>query len=192
MEADRDDKRDRWLLAAAAAGMLTLLLAGEFYNEGDDLELGDMLFEILQLALLVGGTAASVLLVLRVRTQEEGSRVLRRDLEAVLADGRRWREEMAYHLHELGNGIRRQFEAWRPTQAEQGAGLLLLKGFSHKEIARFRNTSEATIRQQAAAVYQKANLSRRAALSAFFLEDLLTQPQAGRIAAPSARERLAS
>ena len=192
MDADRDDKRDRWLLAAAAAGMLTLLLAGEFYNEGDDLELGDMLFEILQLALLVGGTAASVLLVLRVRTQEEGSRVLRRDLEAVLADGRRWREEMAYHLHELGNGIRRQFEAWRLTPAEQEVGLLLLKGFSHKEIARFRNTSEATIRQQAAAVYQKANLSRRAALSAFFLEDLLTQPQAERIAAPSDRERLAS
>jgi DNA-binding CsgD family transcriptional regulator len=192
MEADRDDKRGRWLLAAAAAGMLTLLLAGEFYNEGDDLELGDMLFEILQLVLLVGGTAASVLLVLRMRTQEEENRVLRRDLEAILADGRRWREEMAYHLHELGNGIRRQFEAWRLTPAEQEVGLLLLKGFSHKEIARFRNTSEATIRQQAAALYQKANLSGRAALSAFFLEDLLTQPQAERIAAPSARERLAS
>lgn len=190
---DWTERRGRWRMAWVAGGMLTLLLAGEFYNEGDDLELGDMLFEVFQLALLVGGTAALVLLVLRVRAQEEESRVLRRDVEAILAEGRRWREEMAYHLQELGNGIRRQFEAWRLTGAEQEVGLLLLKGFSHKEIARFRNTSEATIRQQAAAVYQKANLSGRAALSAYFLEDLLTQqPQAGSIAAPGARERIAS
>jgi hypothetical protein len=54
--------------------------------------------------------------------------------------------------------------------------LLLLKGFSHKEIARVRHTSTTTIRQQAASIYQKANLSSRAALSAFFLEDLLAPP----------------
>jgi hypothetical protein len=55
--------------------------------------------------------------------------------------------------------------------------LLLLKGFSHKEIARLRHTSTTTIRQQAASIYQKANLSGRAALSAFFLEDLLLPHQ---------------
>ncbi|HEX6010849.1 MAG TPA: hypothetical protein VFY87_03400 [Geminicoccaceae bacterium] len=56
---------------------------------------------------------------------------------------------------------------------EQEVGLLLLKGFSHKEIARLRNATESTIRQQAASIYQKANLNGRASLSAFFLEDLL-------------------
>jgi DNA-binding NarL/FixJ family response regulator len=55
---------------------------------------------------------------------------------------------------------------------------LLLKGLSHKEIANLRSTSEATIRQQAASIYQKSSLSGRAALSAFFLEDLLDQPVA--------------
>ena len=51
--------------------------------------------------------------------------------------------------------------------------LLMLKGLSHREIAVTRDTSERTIRQQAQSVYAKTNLSGRAALSAFFLEDLL-------------------
>jgi DNA-binding NarL/FixJ family response regulator len=51
--------------------------------------------------------------------------------------------------------------------------VLMLKGLSHKEIARVRATSEATVRQQAASVYRKSGLSSRAELSAFFLEDLL-------------------
>jgi hypothetical protein len=55
--------------------------------------------------------------------------------------------------------------------------MLLLKGFSHKEIARLRHTSTTTIRQQAASICQKAHVSGRAALAAFFLEDLLLPHQ---------------
>lgn len=67
----------------------------------------------------------------------------------------------------------------------------MLKGFSHKEIARIRSTSEATIRQQAAAIYQKSNLGGRAALSAFFLEDLLADPIPPSMASIPARARSA-
>ena len=51
--------------------------------------------------------------------------------------------------------------------------LLLLKGLSTKEIAAVRAVSERTIREQSGAIYTKASLTGRAALSAFFLEDLL-------------------
>ena len=51
--------------------------------------------------------------------------------------------------------------------------MLLLKGLSHKEVADARGTSERTARGQARSVYHKAGLDSRAALSAFFLEDLL-------------------
>ena len=51
--------------------------------------------------------------------------------------------------------------------------LLLLKGLSHKEVATVRAVSERTVREQARAVYSKSGLTGRAALSAFFLEDLL-------------------
>lgn len=51
--------------------------------------------------------------------------------------------------------------------------LLLLKGLSNKEIAAVRAASERTVREQARSIYSKTGLTGRAALSAFFLEDLL-------------------
>jgi DNA-binding NarL/FixJ family response regulator len=51
--------------------------------------------------------------------------------------------------------------------------LLLLKGLSHKEVATVRAVSERTVREQARSIYSKTGLTGRAALSAFFLEDLL-------------------
>lgn len=166
-------RRGRWLLGVAAAMTFVLLVSEEFYRGDEELTVEAVLLELLDIGLLVGCTVSSALLALRVRAQEEESRLLRSDLQVLRSESRRWREEMADHLRELGNGIRRQLAAWGLTPAEQEVGLLLLKGLSHKEIARLRNTSEATIRQQAASLYQKANLSGRAALSAFFLEDLL-------------------
>jgi hypothetical protein len=44
---------------------------------------------------------------------------------------------------------------------------------NHKEIATVRNTTEATVRQQAQAIYRKAKLPGKTAFSAYFLEDLL-------------------
>ena len=76
-------------------------------------------------------------------------------------------------LKGLGTAIDDQFERWGLTAAEREVAMLMLKGLSHKEIAVVRDTSERTVRQQARAIYGKANLSGRAALSAFFLEDLL-------------------
>jgi DNA-binding CsgD family transcriptional regulator len=67
----------------------------------------------------------------------------------------------------------RQFEEWGMTAAEREVGLLILKGLSHKEIAALRATTEATVRQQAQAIYRKAKLPGKTAFSAYFLEDLL-------------------
>jgi DNA-binding NarL/FixJ family response regulator len=60
-----------------------------------------------------------------------------------------------------------------------GDALLLLKGYGHKEIAKLLGRSERTVRQHAVAVYRKSNLSGRAELAAFFLEDLLLPPEPG-------------
>lgn len=51
--------------------------------------------------------------------------------------------------------------------------LLLLKGHSHKAIARLTSRSSQTARQHASAVYKKSGLAGRAELAAFFLEDLM-------------------
>jgi len=74
---------------------------------------------------------------------------------------------------QLTEVISQQFDEWSLSSSEKEVGWLLLKGFSLKEIAVFRETHEKTVRQQASAIYKKSNLSGRHAFSAWFIEDLL-------------------
>lgn len=87
------------------------------------------------------------------------------------------REELRTRLKELQSTILerldKQAQAWGLSQAENEVCVMLLKGCSFKDIASVRNTSEATVRQQAAAVYRKSALDNRAQLAAYFLEDFL-------------------
>jgi len=84
-----------------------------------------------------------------------------------------WRERAQRLLQGLGAEIDRQMRAWGLSPAEREVALLLLKGYSTKEIATHLDKSERTVRQHAVAVYRKSGLAGRAQLSAYFLEDLL-------------------
>lgn len=88
-----------------------------------------------------------------------------------------WRHRAERSLRGLGEEIDAQLRRWNLTPAERKIALLLLKGCGHKEIATLLGRSERTIRQHAVAVYRKSNLSGRAELAAFFLEDLLLPPE---------------
>lgn len=90
-----------------------------------------------------------------------------------------WRARAEKLLNGLGVEIDLQLRRWGLTPAERETALLLLKGYGHAEIASLLGKSERTVRQQAIAVYRKSNLSGRAQLSAFFLEDLLLPPSEG-------------
>ena len=115
-----------------------------------------------------------VVLLFRIAArQREEQLVLIRDLEVARVQGQRWRSEARTLLTGLGDAIDQQFTRWNLTDAEREVALLLLKGLSLKEVAAIRATSERTIRAQAQALYAKAGVTGRAALSAFFLEDLL-------------------
>lgn len=98
---------------------------------------------------------------------------LYRTLEARRAERDRWRESAQKLLEGLGSAIDAQFKEWDLTPAECEVALELLKGHSHKRIAKRTDRSERTVRQHAVAVYRKAGLGGRAELSAFFLEDLM-------------------
>lgn len=89
-----------------------------------------------------------------------------------------WRSRALRLLRGLGEEIDRQLRSWRLSPVEREVALLLLKGFSHREIAALTERSERTVRQHAVAVYRKSGLGGRAELSAFFLEDLLL-PRSG-------------
>jgi len=131
------------------------------YQQGSSLR--HIAIELLVLAATVAGIVLLWVQLRRTRTDLAHARVAEEQ----------WRNESRELLQGLGVAIEKQFGRWELTKAEAEVGLLLLKGLSHKEIATVRNTSERTIREQSRAVYRKAGLPGRSALSAFFLEDLL-------------------
>jgi len=87
-----------------------------------------------------------------------------------------WKEKTRENAKELGTLIETEFGLWHLSQSEKDVALLLIKGFSMKEIADIRHTHEKTVSQQATSIYKKSGLSGRQELAAFFLEDMLNLP----------------
>jgi DNA-binding CsgD family transcriptional regulator len=147
-----------WAVAGVIAGIAGLMTL-EIIEE-PDMTLGQILMELAEPVLIVLAVAGVVHLLGRMQRQHREQLSLMRDLEVARSEGAQWRADMRELLKGLGSAIDAQFDRWQLTAAE-------------REIALARDTSERTIRQQAQSIYGKANLSGRAALSAFFLEDLL-------------------
>jgi DNA-binding CsgD family transcriptional regulator len=162
----------RWRAGALAVTAVALLLALEVLDEQqvDFLELG---LELVEISLIVAASFAVMVLFTRVEDQEVLQQQMLRELALARQEGAVWREHVKDLLQGLGSAINAQFDRWNLTPAEKDVALLLLKGFSHKEVAQLRSSGERTVRQQALAVYRKSNLSGRASLAAYFLEDLL-------------------
>lgn len=165
-------RRAQVLAGVSAVGGVALFLGIEIIDEPDatPFELMLDLVEILPIVITSVGVA---LLFQMSRRQHDEQLTLLHDLEVAQLQGQRWRSEARTFLNGLGEAIEMQFSRWGLTEAEREVALLLLKGLSLKEVAAVRSTNERTVRTQARALYSKAGLSGRAALSAFFLEDLL-------------------
>lgn len=174
-ETDLTDVRRRLVLPAAALFLIIAVLigvdvVGDYHSGTRVLHLA---VELFVMALALAGVAVLWRLM---RAAQARAEFLSADLEAARAEARRFSEEARDALRGLGEAIDRQFQRWELTAAEREVGLLLLKGLTHREIGELRKTSEATVRQQALALYRKAGLRGRTELSAFFLEDLLLPP----------------
>lgn len=172
------DTRARVLAVLATVLGLALMLGLEWLDEPDATP-KELLFELLKAApLVLSCVGVGLLFGLSRRQRDDHLRVLR-DVEVARLEGQRWRSESRHLLQGLGDAIDVQFTRWGLTDAEREVALLLLKGLASKEVAAVRGSSERTVREQARAVYAKAGLTGRAALSAFFLEDLLAPIEAG-------------
>lgn len=166
------DRRTRvWAPVAIVVGVAFFFVL-EIRDE-PEMSAVDMLIELVKIVPVVLVSVGVILLFRVTSKQREEQLTLMRDLEVARLQGQRWRAESRTLLNGLGQAIDAQFSRWNLTDAEREVALLLLKGLSVKEIAAVRATSERTIRAQSAALYAKAGLTGRAALSAFFLEDLL-------------------
>ena len=124
--------------------------------------------------LFIGLALAAALLLLRGWLETEKSLLrVHADLTRQRAERERWQALAQNALQGLGEAMERQFDVWSLTPAEKETAMLLLKGYSHKDVARITSRSERTVRQHAVSVYRKSSLSGRAELAAFFFEDML-------------------
>ena len=124
----------------------------DLIREGALFEPAEVAVELADSLILVGAMAAVARAVHGVSDLREMQEALANNLSRNLAKGERWRLS---------------------RQTEIDIAGLMPKGASPKEIALARDTSAATIRQQAQSVYRKSGLSGRAGLSAYFLENLI-------------------
>jgi DNA-binding CsgD family transcriptional regulator len=163
----------RVLLGTIGVTSFGLLMLLEILTESDEISYLDMLVDGLGLLLMIATTVGLALLCHRMQTQHEEKLDLIRNLDVARAEGAGWRRKAEEHLAGLRSELDAEFGRWGMSAAEREVGMLMLKGLSHKEIARLRGTTEATSRQQAQSIYQKSNLPGKTAFSAYFLEDLL-------------------
>lgn len=178
--SDTDDRSGRTWSAAVAFlfAMVGVLATADLLSDVG--EGTSVLHTVLEGSVVLFGLAGAVTMLVRLRavgrrarSLEEQAQVLHERLEVSRAEAAQWRQDAGDLIAGLGAAIDRQLERWGLSPAEKDVALLLLKGLSHKEIADIRDVGEATVRQQARALYKKAGLGGRHELAAFFLEDLL-------------------
>ncbi|MYM63681.1 DNA-binding response regulator [Pseudomaricurvus sp. HS19] len=108
------------------------------------------------------------------RSQRRALVALQQELEQIRSRPEPESAQVLSVRQHFSAAINDQFGRWQLTPSEAEVGLMLLKGYSLKEVAMLRGTAERTIRQQASAIYQKSGVSGRHSFAAWFLEDLLT------------------
>ena len=168
-----DLQDDRWLRALLFVALGSIIVGGVVDLILDQPERWLSFHVIFETLMIVGALLMTTTLWLGWWRSSRSVSELRRSLDAREEERDVWRSSARKALEGLGEAIDQQFDAWGLTPAEREVALLLLKGHSHKAIARHTDRSAQTVRQHATAVYRKGELSGRAELSAFFLEDLM-------------------
>jgi DNA-binding NarL/FixJ family response regulator len=159
------------IVVFAAMGILAVLDLSADLAQGTTF--GHLIIEsVVVLICLVVATAIGLALIRDAMEMRSANAGLIANLDQSRLAAESWRSEAESLLTGLGQSINVQFDAWKLTPVEKDIALFLLKGLSHKEVAYIREVSDATVRQQARSIYQKAGVVGRHGLAAFFLEDL--------------------
>jgi DNA-binding CsgD family transcriptional regulator len=167
---DREQARNFRILLAAA---LTLIIVGGTIDLILDQPSTWLSFHVIfEVGMVVSGLVMATALWMGWRNAEAQAGELRASLAMRNAERDAWRSRAQVVLEGLGAAVQEQLIEWDLTRAEREVALLLLKGYSHKAIARTTGRNDQTARQHASSVYQKSGLAGRAELAAYFLEGL--------------------
>lgn len=83
-----------------------------------------------------------------------------------------WNTRHAETLREMQNAIVDRFKKWELSPSEIEVAVLIIRGYSHKQISGLLDKSERTVRNQSLNIYKKTGMTGRNELAAYFLEDI--------------------
>jgi DNA-binding CsgD family transcriptional regulator len=144
----------------------------EAVRDGDAMDTLFFITEIFDTLIIVTAIFFAATVAIEARELRHSTKGLADDLQRARNKSAKWQSAAETYSRGIGQAINEQMAAWGLSNAECEVATLILKGLSHKEIAEIRASSEATVRQQAAAIYTKSGLRGRNELAAYFLEDL--------------------
>lgn len=181
--AEPDRRRLRRILPALAVAIVAVASMNLIMDAPPALS-AHVLFELLT---YVGALVITGALWLGWWRSHAREQTLRRSLDARRLERDRWRSSARRAMDGAAGAVEDEFAAWDLTPAEREVAVHLLKGHTHKAIARLTDRSERTVRQHAVSIYQKAGLAGRAELAAHFLEGLPAGSAGAAEAEPGAR-----
>ena len=159
-------------MAVVSIFLFMMLNISETWIDGEQLTFVGIAFELGEAATIFGAVALASFSAMNLQKLHNERIDLIAKVEHARFEGAQWRQLADGYVKGLGAAITSQFDDWKFTESEAHIAMLILKGFSNREIASFRKTSEATVRQQASSIYAKSGLRNHRELSAYFLEDL--------------------
>ncbi|WP_157033205.1 helix-turn-helix transcriptional regulator [Loktanella sp. S4079] len=166
--------RPNWFIILPVCAFV-VVCALDIVRESPPWDMGDIALDIAETALLVLMVVAVAWSTQRVTQMRDDQQAFRDALVRHAAQGADWRAARSQEIAAMSDAIALEFRAWGLTGEEMDVAELLLKGASLKEIALAQRTSLAQVRDRANAVYRKAGISGRVALSAYFLDSLFAQ-----------------
>ena len=161
----------RELVLVAVLAFVVLASGMDFYMDLSHGASGSHIVKEAAIVMLAG--ALIIWMLIEHRQQVKEIDLLKEELSETDKHQEAMSEYVQSMRKQLSDVVSQQFDDWQLTASEKEVGWLLLKGLSLKEIAALRETLEKTVRQQASAIYRKADVTGRHAFSAWFIEDLL-------------------
>lgn len=115
---------------------------------------------------------AFIILAIRNSADQEFSRAAQ-ELSQMRLELERFREKNEGLMSDYRQAVQDQFERWGFSAGERQVAEKLIQGYAFKEIAAQLDKKEKTVRTQSQALYDKAGMTGRHDLAAFFLQDIL-------------------
>lgn len=144
-----------------------------YFLEGHPLK--DMIFDLfLEATLLILVLFTANYVWKKFTSEKETKESIELDLKQTKLLANIWEKKSKHFVDEFQAHVTAQFTEWNLSKSEKEIAILVLQGKSSKKISTTRFTSERTIRNQCRSIYEKSGLGGKSELSAYFLNELMS------------------